>query len=255
MLDRTIPWKTVGDNHPPSPIQLAKEAATALSSWLTDHPVIESQEDAREGKLQIDRVKSNLDDMERERDGKVRPLNEQVAGINASYRTPRTILEDLLVILKTRLTSYAREMERQRMAAAEAAEAKRAEAERIARELDRKAQEATLEAQEGVCVDIGQATIEADQAFAAFEKAGREAARAERETKVRITGGYGHAISLRTHETLIVTDWRAAIAELSAPDDVPPEGITAAILTAARALKKATGSFPAGISSTSDRHI
>lgn len=249
MLDITN-REAIGSNHPPSPIQLAKEAATALSSWLTDHPVIQSQEDAREGKLQIDRVKSNLDDMERERDGKVRPLNEQVAGINAAYRTPRTILEDLLVILKTRLTSYARELERQRMAAAEAAEAKRAEAERIARELDRKAQEAALEAQEGVCVDIGQATIEADQAFAAFEKAGREAARAEAATHVRIAGGYGRAISMRTVEALTVTDWQAAIEDIGLTHD-----IVDAILKGARAYRRENHELPAGITSTDDRKI
>jgi hypothetical protein len=81
-------------------------------------------------------------------------------------------------------------------------------------------------------------------------KASRIAQRAERDTKVRIVGGIGRSKSLHDDETLTVTDWQAAVAEIGLTDR-----IAAAIITEARAFRKSMGELPAGISATFDRSL
>lgn len=241
----------IGGNNPPRPIDFAKESMAALSDWLKDHPVVQSEDDARAAKLLADRGKASLDEMERERDTLVRPLNEQVAAINGSYRPVRTALDRVLDEIKKRLTTYAKALEAERIRAAEAARQIAEEAERAAREAEAREREAIDDAAQGVVeIDIGAVTVEANAAFVAFEKANRTAARAERETHVRITGGFNKAMGLRTHEILIVADWKAAIEEMGLTDPIRD-----AILTSARAYRKAFDELPEGISSTQERSL
>ena len=248
----------IGGNSPPSPIDLAKEGMTALSGWLSDHPVIQTDDDARGAKLLIDRCIGNCVEIERERDSLVRPLNEQVSAINAKYKAVHNtdpkkpgIVDKVLIEAKARGTAYLKRLEQERIAAAEAAEAARAEAERIAREADRLAQEAALDAKQGVCdIDLGAVITQADEAFEAFQKADRIAARAERDTKVRLTGGFGNAMGLRTAEILTVTDWKAAIEDIGLTDTIRD-----AILTGARAYRKENHELPSGIASDFKRGL
>ena len=126
MLDRTAPnpRAIIGGNQPPSAIDFAGEASAALSDWMKDHPVIETEDDARAAELLVDRAKSSLESMEKERDAQVRPLNEQVETINDRYRQPRTLLEKVRNALVDRLSAYARHLEQERLRKAE--EARRA---------------------------------------------------------------------------------------------------------------------------------
>lgn len=189
--------------------------------------------------------------MEDERDGFVRPLNEQVAAINDCYRTPRESLKKICELLVGRLSDYVKREKEKREAEAEEKRRAAELAEQRAREAEAREQEAKAEAAAGVIdVDIGSATAVADQAFSKYEKAEREAARAEKDTNVKIGGGFKRALALRVKETLEVTDWQAAITEMG----LTP-AIKDAILTSARAFRKATGDLPDGIQSTKEETL
>jgi hypothetical protein len=250
MLDRTdTTW--LGHNNPPSPIEIATGTTADLSRWMADHPAIRDEAAARAGKLLVDRAKAGLDEMEAERDGLVRPLNEQVKAINDRYRPARTSLEKLADELKKRLSAYARALEIERVRKAEEARKVAEQAEQAAREAEQREREAIEEADQGVCdVDLGTATQEADAAFAAFRKADHTAARAERDSHIRVTGGFGKAMGLRDRETLTVADWQAAITELGLTDLIRD-----AILTSARAYRKNFRELPEGVVATYDRSL
>ena len=81
-------------------------------------------------------------------------------------------------------------------------------------------------------------------------RASREAARAERDTRVRIGGGIGRVLTLRTGEVLSVTDWRAAINDIGLTQDIAD-----AILKGARAYRKENGELPAGIARDTERSV
>jgi hypothetical protein len=246
---------SIGHNNPPSAIELAEPTIKALNQALKDFPVIANEDEAREAKLILDRAMQSLVSMETERDAQVRPLNEQVKTINDKYRSPRTLLEKVRNILVDRLSAYARKLEAERIAAAEAARAAAAEAERKAREAEEREREAQETAAAGVCdVDIGAASQKADEAFQEFQKADRISQRAEKAMKVRIGGGFGKVSTLRNKEILTVTDWKAAISEMTDDGELPAV-ISDAILTAARAYRKAFDQLPEGISVSFDRSI
>jgi len=253
MLDRVDPnpRAVIGGNLPPSAIDFAKESTTAVSDWMKDRPVIETDDDARAAKVLVDRAKSSLESMETERDAQVRPLNEQVKAINDRYRSPRTLLEKVRNALVDRLTAYARRLEQERLRKAEEARRAAEAAAQAALKAERREQEAREEAKLGVCdVDIGEVAAETDQAVAALGRAARAVQLAERETKVRIGGGFGRVATLRDKEILTVTDWRAAIAEIGLTDR-----IAEAILTEARAFRNSMGELPSGISQTFERSL
>ena len=248
----------IGGNNPPDMLALAQGTMTAVGRFLADHPVIGDEMEAKEAKLLKDRADDAIKDMETERDGLVRPLNEKVAAINARYspihssnpKKPGS-LDRIVTELRARLTKYSLAEEAKRQAIAEAARAAAAEAERLAREAEEREREAAAEAASGVLdVDIAAATITADQVFADFERADRVLARAEHDTKVRITGGFRNAVSLRTHEVLSVSDWRSAIEEIGLTD-----AIRDAVLTGARTYRKTFGELPDGITATQERTV
>jgi hypothetical protein len=186
----------------------------------------------------------------RSRQGLVRPLNTQVAEINGRYKPVRTALERLADELRKRLGAYARALEIERVRQAEAARQAAEEAERLAREAEAREREVFDDAEHGVVVDLAEAATAADTAFAAFQKADRTAARAERDSHIRITGGTGKAMGLRDREILTVTDWQAAITELGLTDNIRD-----AILTAARAYRKAFHELPEGITASYERGL
>lgn len=241
---------TVGHNQPPGSIEFGKETMTALGDWLKENPVVQTEEEARAGKLLVDRAAASIKDMEAERGSKVKPLNEEVKTINDSYRVVRDPLEKILQELKLRLDAYVRAEEAKRIAAAQEAQRKLEEAERRAREAEAAEQAAKEDAASGVVTDVAMASIIADGSFSDYQKAAREAARAEKDTHVKIGGGFGRRLSLRTQEVLSVTNWTAAIAEMGCT-----EAIAEAILTSARAYRKATGDLPAGIVATQERKL
>jgi hypothetical protein len=241
----------IGGNHPPGMIELAQGTISALADYLRDHPVISTEEEAREAKLLKDRADLAIKDMEDERDRLVRPLNTQVAEINGRYRPVRDPLTRVIAELKGRLTKFVQGEERRRQALAEAAQRVAAEKALLARQAEEAERAAKEEAEQGVCdVDVGGAITDADHAFADYEKAERTAARAERDTHVKIGGGFGRALSQRTHEVLTITDVHAAIDDMGLT-----EPLREAILTAARAYRKAIGELPDGIVSHQERSL
>ena len=249
---------TAGHNNPPSPIDFASDTARTLSEWMKDHPVIETEEQARAAKLLCDRAKNSAAEVEAERDRKVRPLNEEVVEINGTYKAIHNTdpkkpgsLDRVHNELKARISAFLRAEEERRQREAEEARRKQEEAERLAREAEEREREALANAAAGeLDVDVATVTAEADTKFAGFQQASRFAARAERDTKVKIGGGFGNAMSLRTAETLVLSDWTAALIAIGIT-----EKIETAILSAARDYRKTNGKLPAGVTSVKDRKI
>jgi hypothetical protein len=250
--------EVIGGNKPPSPIEMAHDIMRVLSDWMKEHPVIENEDDARAAKPLIDRAKAAMEELETERDGKVRPLNDRVAEINAEYKAvhntdpkkPGTF-NRVFNELKARVAEYLRREEQKRLAAAAEARRLQEEAERQAREAEERERQALHSASVGeVDVDIAAVTQEADSAFETFERQSRFADRAERDTKVKLGGGFAGAVSLRTAETLQVDDALKAIVIIGVTDRIRD-----AILTEARAYRKANGRLPDGISATTERKL
>lgn len=249
---------TIGGNNPPSPIELAGQAIHAVSQWMEDNPVIETEKQARDAKPLVDRAKVALDEMEAERDRKVRPLNEQVSAINAEYKALHNtdakkpgLYDKIFGELKARLAAFLRKEEERRRAEAEAAAKAAAEAERLAREAEAREREALDNAANGeIGVNVAAVTDEADAAFADYQRASRFAARVERDTKVKIGGGFGASVSLRTTEVLHLDDAHAALVAIGVTDKIRDS-----ILSSARDYRKLHGELPAGVRATQERKL
>lgn len=238
-----------GHNNPPDMTATAGETAKDLSGWMADNPVIETEEQAREAKVFVDRGILCVKDLEDERKGKTAPLNEQVKTINDYYRAPRELIQGVVDELKSRCDSFLLREEAKRQAIAAEAARVAEEAERNAREAERLEREAIDDANAGVVgLDIADVTTRANDAFAGFEKAARAAALAERETKVKIGGGFTRALGLRSREILYVYNAETAVAVLGATTD-----ITEAILRSARAYRKIHNELPMGVSADIER--
>lgn len=242
---------TVGHNNPPGMIETIGEVTKDLNDWLKDHPIIEDREQATEAKVLIDRTKLGLKDLDDERDAKVGPLNEQVKAIRDEYREPESLVKRVLKHLQTRLGDFLKAEEAKKIAAAAEAQRRLAEAERAAREAERVEQQRLADASAGeLDIDVAELTQQADDAFAKFASAAKAAAIAERETKVKVSGGFSRSIGLRTKETLIVVDIRKAIEVLGATDD-----INEAVIKAARAYRKLKGELPPGVAADAERNV
>ena len=240
-----------GHNRPPSMVEFAREAGHDLSLFLASTPVIDNHDMARNAGLLIERTRKTLQDMDAERTKKVKPLNDQVAEINADYRSIRESVERILLELRKRLTDFAAVEELKRLAAAEAARKAAEEAERLAREAEAREREAIENASLGECADVGGAILEADQQFAAYAKAERAAAVAEKAVPVRIASGLGgRALSMRSKETLILSDPMAALAAIGLT-----EKIREAILSGARDYRRLRNELPPGVTSQPERSI
>ncbi len=251
------PRAVIGANHPPGAIELAKPTITELGQFLSDHPVIVNDDEARAAHEIKDRADRALKGVENERDGKTRPLNEQVKTLNLEYHhwhntdKKRPGLWDAQVAeLMIRLDVYARKLKAAQDAARKAAREAAEAAARKAQEAEEAAWRARDEAEAGVCdVDIAGAIEEAKTASDAAFRTGRIAARADK-AKVRIGGAIGKVLSFKNKEVLAVGDWQAAIEEMGMTD-----GIAEAILTAARNYKRAFGDYPAGITVTHEERL
>lgn len=241
----------IGHNNPPESLELASDVASSISAYMADNPVVETEDAARGMKAQIDRAKLCIKDLEAERDTKVRPLNERVATINHTYRRPRRLIGDLLDEMLGRVQTFVKFEERRRQEIARIAAEKALEAERKAREAELIERQKLDDASKGeVGVDVASAISEADEAFEAFERAERQAALAQKDTKVRVGGGFSRAIGLREKETLKVTDHLLAIRDIGFTADMED-----AVLKAARAYRKLHGSLPRGIQSAMEREL
>lgn len=248
----------VGHNNPPGPIELAETVASEINAWLGDHPVIETEEQARAAKPLLDRAKAACDEIEAERDGKVRPLNERVASINAQYKGVHNTdqkkpgkFDRIILELKARIAAYLRAEEDRRQQEAEEARRKAEEAELIAREAEQREREALANAQAGeLDVDVAAVISQADTAFAEYEQQSRFAARAERDSKAKIGGGFRRTAALRTVETLHLDSYGKALKAIG-----PHPKIEEAILSVAREYRKTHGALPDGVRATTERAL
>jgi hypothetical protein len=237
-----------GHNNPPGMIDTAGETASSINSWLTDHPVIETEEMAREAKVMIDRGKLGLRDLDDERAAKVAPLNLQVQSINDLYRKPKELLRKITDEALRRVTDFLAKEEAKRIKLAEEARRAAEEVERSARLAEAAEREAIDDAGQGAIVDIAATSAAADRSFDQYRKADKAAAIAEREAKVKIGGGFTRSLSLKNRETLRVVEAISAINAIGLTPD-----IEAAILKGARAFRAMTGSLPSGIESKTER--
>ncbi len=238
-------------NQPPDMTITAAELIQQLSDWLAGVPVIQQEDQAREAKLWLDRGKLCIQDIEAERDGKVRPLNEQVAATNAYYKESREPLKRVLDILGGRLHDFIRAETERREAIANEIRRKAEEAERLAREAEEEEKRKLEDAAAGeLDIDVAKVTGDADQAFSTYQKAQREANLADRESRVKVGGGIGRAIGLREKENLVLDNIIEVLDDIGITDD-----IREAIFKGARAFKRLHGRLPKGISSQSETRI
>jgi hypothetical protein len=241
----------IGGNNPPTNLDHAREETAALSQFLSDHPVIENEDQARNAKGFVDRTRATLGTLEDERDAKVRPLNQQVAAINSGYKAVTVPLVRVLNELRLRLTGYAQREEDKRLAKAEALRREAELADMNARLAAQREADAKQGATFGEITQVGEAIVEADGTAAAAELAKRLADRAERDSHVKIGGGFsGKALSLKSTEILILDDAHEAIRQMGVT-----EKIREAILSSARDYRKLSGALPFGVSATTERKV
>ena len=248
----------VGGNNPPSAIEFAESFLFGdFNDFMSDTPVIETEEQARATKSLLDRAKLALEAVEQDRDSKVRPLNDQVKSINEKYKAlhntdakkPGT-LDKIVAELKNRFQGFMTREEDRRSREAEAARVAQAEAERKAREAEARELEAKANAASGEVVDVAAVTAEADTAFEGYQQASRFADLAQRDSRVAIGGGFGRTATLRTVETPQVESYSKAIKAIG-----KHEKIEEGILAAAREYKRTYGAWPDGITVTQERKL
>lgn len=241
----------VGHNNPPSAIDDAVTCSRSLSAYLSDHPVIQTEDEARQAKLFLDRGTTTLSELDAAEKKETAPLYKTWKDAIAKYKPANEHLTRVIAQVKARLTAFARAEEDRLIAAAEAARKIAEEAERKAREAERAEAEAKENASLGeVGVDVGTAIEVADTTFDQFQRANRVAELAERDAHVRIGGGFGRVSTLRTKETLILEDATKALAAIGITDK-----IREAILSGARDYRKLKGQLPDGVQATTERVI
>jgi hypothetical protein len=237
-----------GHNNPPGMIETAGSLTKSLNDWLTDHPVVEDENMARDAKVLLDRGRLGLKDLEEERTKKVRPLNEQVEEINASYRPSRSILQKVLDELRLRTVDFIAKEEAKRIKIAEEDRQRAELARSAALEAEQREQDIIDDAKAGAIVDVAGASEDADRLYAEYRLADRGAARSDKEIKVRIGGGISRPLSLRNKETLTITDACSAITAIGMSID-----LHLVITRAAKAYRTIHGKLPPGIESKTER--
>jgi hypothetical protein len=241
----------IGHNNPPEVLELSSAVIASISSHMADNPVVETEEAARGMKVQIDRAKHAIKDLEAELAGKVRPFLAAEEMIREDYRPKRRMLGDLLDEMLARLQIFvSKEQDRREQEAAKLA-ALAQEARLRALEAERIEMEKLDDASKGeIGVNVAEVIQQADQAFETYQKAERQATVAQKETHVKIGGGFGRAIGMRKKETLVITRANAAIAAMGVTDDIRD-----AILKSARAYRTVHGKLPEGIISQVEEHL
>jgi hypothetical protein len=245
-----------GHNLPPSPIDYAREAMSDLANFLTETPVIQTPEQAKQGALFVERSRKTLQDLDDARKNEVSPLNERVKGINEQYRSVRDPMDNVLSELRRRLTDYTAREEARRIHAAELARQAAADAEMEARRAEEAEREAKQNATLGEIVNVAAAINEATQTFSDYARADRAAQLAESQTHVRLSSQLGgKALSLRTTETLVLIDAFAAAQSILGSSIPLSDKLRDALLSAAKEFRKSYGMLPGGVKSETKRSI
>lgn len=240
-----------GANSGEPALEAAQDTTKRLAEWMAEHPLILNEEDAREAKLLHDSGSLAKQDLEDERTTRLAPPRREMEVIQDRYKPVQGSLAGAVAQLGARLDKYLAQEEERRAAAAEAA---RREVAAAAKDLELAAAKETEAAENAALGELGVDTVAAaeatDAAYEAYERAQRQAALAERESQVRIGGGFRRALSRRSKEILEVTDWAKAIIAIGLVDRIRD-----AILTEARAYRQEYGHLPPGIQSYRERSV
>lgn len=140
-----------------------EELVASVNVWLATCSKIETEAQAGRAKDLRDLIGAAIRVNEKERDGEVRPLNDQVKEINGRYKGLAALLDKSVAALKVLLQPWLDKLEAERIAQVKA---EQAEADRLTREAAAKALEATTI----------QDQVAADEAADAAKKAGQQAA-------------------------------------------------------------------------------
>ncbi len=244
----------IGDNRaPPDVIETAREVYKKVAAFLNDHPAIVTEDDARAANDMLGSGRSMLKSLDLADGAECDPIYARWKELKAKWKKPITSLKAIVDQLAEVLRVHMVEEDRKRKAIAEEARLKAAEAERIAREAEAAEQLAIKNAAEGEFSGVGEAMANADQAFDQFKEAKAEEKVAVRDEDIRYRSRFAaKATTLRTVETLHVDDPVAALNAMW-----PDAGIESALLTAARAWRKAHGgeTLPPGIRRTTEQKI
>jgi hypothetical protein len=243
----------MGHNNPPDRLAFAVEAYGELSAWLKTTPAITTQAEAQAGAAVNERTLVALNEARAERETKTRPFRDRLNAIFDAYALVKDkgTLETARAELRKRLTKYANDLEAKRLAEVERLRAEAEEKERLAREAEAAEREAIDDAEQGVESDVGEAILEADQAFTDYRRADKQVAIAAKNVPVRFASVLGgKSRGMRTVEVLTVENFEQAIRIMG----LTPK-ITEAILGSARDYKKEFGEYPAGINATFERSL
>ncbi len=243
MLD-VNPRAKIGGNNPPSPVDEARPVWEHMAAFLKDNPAIQDEEQAIAANEAMAAGAAVLQNLEAAQKAEADPLYSAWQAARAKYKPAIDGMAKVVGEVKGRLEAFMRAEDARREREATQARLAAEEAERQAREAERIEQEARDNASVGeIGVDIAGAIEQADAAFEQFSLAERQAKIAERDAQVRFKSRFAaRATSLRTKETLRVTDWSKAIGALGLTDK-----IAEAIVSEARAYRKANGDLPPGV--------
>jgi hypothetical protein len=246
------PRAVIGSNNPPPDIIVsARDAYAMLSGWLANNPAVVDEATARAATEVRDAAKSILKSLEAADADETKPMYDAWKEAKAKWKKPVDSITKLVGEVSNRLADYMIPEEAKRKAAAVEERRIAEEAKRVAMEKEAAEQQAILDARQGEFTDVGAATAQADIAFDKFKEAEHAAKIAEKDSDVRLRSRFGaKATSLRTVEVLIVDDPVAALKSMW-----PNETLEQAIMTAARAHRKANGALPPGVRRTEEKKL
>ena len=205
----------IGHNNPePEEVSRSRDIYRRLSSWLVEHPVIDTEEAARLANDELAIGKGMLRELEQADERESKPLYKIWKAAKDRWEKPQTELTTVLDILSERLWAFMLEEEKKR----------RAEAVRLADEAAEK------------------------------ERLAREAKLAEKDAHLRLKSRFNtRATTLRTKEVLVLTNLPVTIGDMIATDGEISDGLREAILTASRAFRKAHGRLPKGVEAIKEK--
>lgn len=245
------PRAIIGGNAPPTPIDDARDVYRSVAHFLADMPTIQDASAASRANEHLAAAKGMLIVLGITRDAECDPLYSEWKTAREKWAPSIKSISDVKDEISLRLGAFMRIEEAKRKV--EAAEAKRiAEAaEQAARDAEQAEAEARENASVGEFVDVVAASETADAAFDEFQSAARNAKQAEKHSTVVLKSRFGaKATKLRTIKTLVITDFDALILAVGVTADV-----TAALLSAARAYRKAIGTWPPGVTEETERGL
>jgi hypothetical protein len=248
-LEAENPRAVTGNNQPPGPIDDARVVYQTLAAFLKDAPVVENEQQALAANEKLAAGRSMVKSLETARDDEAKPLYTAWQDARAKYAPALDSLSKLVGEVSERLKAFMIAEDDRRKREIDEARKVAAEAEKLAREAEAAEVEARENASLGELVDIGEAIEKADEAFDDFKHASRVAKIAEKDATVKFRSRFGaKATTLRSKEVLTLDDAAAAIVEIGVT-----EKIKEAILSEARAFRKANDRLPAGVSAAKER--